>query len=323
MRFRYTFDVKGRIKPQQIVSFDVDGFLFEFYVEREFIRNIRVSFKIADHELPCVINNPEPGIALHINVTSPRIHEVEEIMRQIEGMLSFWGVEAIGIRRPKHEWIAENEEEKKKLKLYNFSVRLEELKDHEIRSVSFDLIARSIIASVKTKQHNVLLSFNKRGRVDNKNENYIEAIYNFYFVIESYYAGGKNKNHAVEKALKNSVEFNENINRVLADQEFKTHLPSELRMKYESQYLKKEVDVIIKELVMMRGFLHHYSTKRKSNWHPDKQHEFRLEAYFLEQLSHNVAFGIMMDQAYDTDVIKQYKELIKKGKNGNGTNNSF
>jgi hypothetical protein len=78
MRFRYTFDVKGRIKPQQIVSFDVDGFLFEFYVEREFIRNIRVSFKIADHELPRVINNPAPGIALHVDV----IKQYKELIKK-------------------------------------------------------------------------------------------------------------------------------------------------------------------------------------------------------------------------------------------------
>lgn len=220
MRCRYTFEIKGRIKPQQICSFEVDDFLFEFDVERGFIRNIRVSFEITDHELPSVINHPQPGITLHVNVTSPRIYEVEEIMRQIEGMLSFWGVESIGIRRPKHEWIAENEEEKEKLQIFNFSVGFQELKDNEIMPVSFDLIARPIIASVKAKQHNVLLSFNKRGRVDVKNQDYIEAIYNFYFVIESYYAGGKNKNYAVEKALKESPEFIENIRSVLGTKNF-------------------------------------------------------------------------------------------------------
>ena len=71
--------------------------MFEFDVERGFIRNIRVSFEITDHELPSVINHPQPGILLHVNVTSPRIYEVEEIMRQIEGMLSFWGVEFMEI----------------------------------------------------------------------------------------------------------------------------------------------------------------------------------------------------------------------------------
>jgi len=316
MRCRYIFDVTGRIKPQQIVPFTVDEFLFEFQIERGFIKKICVSFEITNPELPVVTRNPKPGVALHLNVTSPRIEEVEEIMRQIEGMLSFWGVEEINVRTPKYEWIAENDEEKKKIELHNFSVTTKEIEDHEIPPVSFDLIARPIIASVRDKQHNVLLSFNKRGRVDVINHDYIEAIYNFYFVIESYYAGGKNKNYAVEKEFKASKHLANNINGVLRDPNFIISIPEELREKYKKLYLNKNIDSIIKDLVNLRGYLHHYSTKRKDNWHPDKQHEYKLEAYFLEKISHNVAFGIMMSGASDQDIITQYEDLVKKNENG-------
>lgn len=314
MRCKYTFNVKGRIKPKQPFSFEVDEFLFDFKLKKEFLKEIQISFEILDNELPSVDRNPEHGIVINLNVKKSREFEIEEIMRQTEGMLSLFGVESVDIQNPKCEWIAENEEEQKKLELLNYELTPQEIEDHEIKPISFDLIARPIISAVRSKQHHILLSFNKRGRVDIKDKNYIEAIYNFYFVIESHYADGQNKNRAVEKALKKSDEFTSNIKSVLDNSEFKAFLSPELLKKYTDNYLNKPIEEIIKNIVMLRGFLHHYSTKRKKNWHPDKQNEFELEAYVLRQLSHKVAFEIMNKEIYDEEIIDKYKVVFKKAK---------
>lgn len=312
MRCKYTFKIQGRIKPAQLVPFEVDELRFEFFIEKGFIREIIVSFPISYSDLPTIIQRPKPGVALHINMKSPRLSAIEEIMRSIAGLWSFWGLESIDIHFPKHEWIAENEDEKKRLQLFNWTYGKKELEDHEIPTVSFDLLARPIISAVKTKNHDVILSFYRRGCNDIKNEEYIEAIYDFYFVLESAYANGKNKNYAVEKEFLKSEKLREHIESVRDNQELTRFLKPEDRPKYRTILNGKSVEEIIKFIVKTRGFLHHHTQKRKDIWNPEKQELFKVEAIFFQNLCYIVAFDIFAERTYNAEVIKEYENLIRK-----------
>ncbi len=314
MRCKYTFEIRGRIKPTQLVSFEASGFRFEFYIDKGFIREIIVSFPVSDNDLPTIIQRPKPGVALHINMKSPRLLEIEEIMRSIEGLWSFWGLESIAIHFPKHEWIAENEEEKKKLQLFNFKHSKKEIEDHEIIPTSFDLLARSIISAAKIKNHDVILSFYRRGCNDIKQEEYIEAIYDFYFVLESAYANGKNKNYAVEKEFLKSEKLRKHIESLRDDQELARFLESEEGAKYKGLLNGKSVEELIEFIVNTRGFLHHHTQKRKDIWNPEKQEQFKAEAFFFQHLCYRVAFDIFIEKTYDDEVVKEYENLVHKYK---------
>ncbi|MFQ5713875.1 MAG: hypothetical protein ACE5GU_07580 [Candidatus Scalinduaceae bacterium] len=311
MRCKYIFKVHGRIKPAQSIPFQVSDYLFEFCVEKKFIREIHVSFPVSDRELPSITQNPEPGVAMHINMKSPRLAEVEEIVRSIEGLWAFWGVESIDVHLPKNEWIAESDEEKKKLQLFNFSLEKNELEDHEIRPISFDLLARPIISAVKRKKHDVVLAFYRRGCNDIKKEEYIEAIYDFYFVLESAFAKGKNKNYAVEKEFLKSKDLRKHIESCRDDAELIRTLRPEDRHKYRTLLDGKSIDELIKFIVSIRGFLHHHTEKRHDIWNPEKQGRFKAEAFFLQNLCYKITLDVFMARTYDKEVIQEYEHLVK------------
>lgn len=312
MRCQYTFKICGRIKPAQLVPFEVGAFRFEFFLEKEFIREIMVSFPVADSDLPILIQSPEPNVALHINMKSPRLLEIEEIMRSIEGLWSFWGLESIDIHFPKREWIAENEEDKQKLQLFTFSYSRKELEDHEILPISFNLLALPIISAAKIKNHDVILSFYRRGCNDINQEEYIEAIYDFYFVLESAYANGKNKNYAVEKEFLKSDKLREHIESVRDDQQLGKFLKPEDKAKYRGLLNGKSVEELIQFIVNTRGFLHHHTQKRKDIWNPEKQEQFKAEALFFQYLCYRVSLDIFIERTNDAEVVKEYENLVRK-----------
>jgi hypothetical protein len=309
MRFKYTFEVNGRIKPTQVYSFQVNDFLFEFSMEDDFLREIVVSFPICEYELPLLNEGAQTGTNFHLSITSPRLSEVEEVMRQLEGIISLWGLESINIKHPKYEWLPETDEEKQKLKVFAYSVTKAGIEDHEIPSVPFNLIASAVIASVMHKNHDVLMSFYRHGSREVELDNYIEAIYYFYFIIESYYAEGKNKNYAVKRALLESTEFVNNVKSVVSEK----NLPAKIEKQFQQYYKNKSSEEIIKELVLMRGFLHHYSTKRKDNWHPDKQENYQVHAYFLQKLSLNLVHKILATEHLTPEVYAKYSEMMERG----------
>lgn len=303
MRCKYSFKINGRIKPVHLVSFEVGIYKFEFALEKGFIREIQVSYSMSDSE-PTLIQNPVPGVAMAINIKSPLLREIEEIIRSIEGLWTFWGVESIDTSFPKHEWIAETEEEKQKLQLFGFNEGRKELEDHEISPISFDLLVRPIISAVKTKKHDVILVFYRRGCNDVKQEEFIEAIYDFYFVLESAFANGKNKNYAVKKEFLKSKKLRKYIENTQEEL-----LKSSDRSRYKILLEGKSVDELIKFMVDTRGFLHHHTQKRKDIWNPEKQGRFKTEAFFFQRLCCRIAFDIFTQRTNDDEVIKEYRAL--------------
>lgn len=236
---------------------------------------------------------------------------MENIIRGVEGFWSFWGLESIDVHLPKHEWIAETEG-KKKLQLFNFSYGRKELEDYEIKPVSFDLLARPIIAATKAEKYDVILSFYRRGCNDVTKEQYIEAIYDFYFVLESTFANGKSKNYAVEKEFLKSKQLKAYVEKIFSEGELKRSIPSEVRNKYQKLLEWKPYHEVVKYIVNIRDFLHHHSKKRKDIWHPEKQDRFMLEAYFLQDRCHRITFDVFIKRTYSDKVIKEYKKIIKR-----------
>lgn len=317
MRCKYIFDVQGRMKPQDLKAFEVDDLRFEFTLnEKQFISEISVSERIEKSCFPTLQKPSNNGYSWVIDFKSPRLEEIKEVVKQIEGMFSFWGIDSISIDTPRYEWIPENETEIQDLPLYSFSKKTEGVPDEEIYPISFELIAKPIIVAVKNKQSNVLYSFYRRGRVDLiKGEN-IAAIYNYYFIIESHYAAGKYKKTEVKNNLLKSASFLENIENVLNDKFFLESIPERLKSLYKEKYLSKSHGELIEYIVNLRGFLHHFSTKRKENWHPDKQDEFRLEAIFLSKLTYNLLFSEMSQKLNNDEVVTKYQQMMEMIMNG-------
>lgn len=244
-----------------------------------------------------------------IKIVHPRWEELVTIIRQIQGMWSLWGCESIDISGHKIKWLPESEEEKQLIQLNDFQVGKHEYKPEEIDFIGFDLLARPVITAVKDKNHDVVLSFFRRGTNDIKRDEYIEAFYDFYFMLESHYGNGKTKNTAIERELISSELLEGYINKIVKNPNYVYTLPTELRAKFNKEYSVTTVE-FIKKIVKLRGFLHHHNTKRKNGWDPGKQIAYKLEAFMLQSICINVGMEILDKSVFSERIINEYKNLF-------------
>jgi hypothetical protein len=81
---------------------------------------------------------------------------------------------------------------------------LEPLSAKPAYPLPFDLLARAILASDAATDIEVPLNFFRRGLLDVYDGAYIEAIYDFFFVLETCFGGGKYKKAQVLTAFQAS-----------------------------------------------------------------------------------------------------------------------
>ncbi len=80
-----------------------------------------------------------------------------------------------------------------------------------------------------------------------------------------------------------------------------------LKQEYESKYKDKSPENIIDQIIELRGFLHHHTSKRKGIWHPENQDKYKLDALFIQLISYNVAFRLSEACVFDEEVIRTYQ----------------
>lgn len=179
--------------------------MVEFVPDAGRVTHIEVTVPIPREEWPRVTPNPNPGVKLHIETNAYRLPWIQRELRSLQGLLSVFGFDSIELDQPSIQWIPETQDEAEVLKLGAFSIKRSPLPDHEIRPVSFDLVARAVMASDAAMEIDIPLNFFRRGMLDLRDRQFIEAFYNFFFVVEHLYAEGKFHKAAVVDAFKRSA----------------------------------------------------------------------------------------------------------------------
>jgi len=187
--------------------------------------------------------------------------ELRSDFQYIESTLSFWGnLKRIHWDEPKREWIPETEEEKSKLKVY--AVSLSRRYPDPPTKLGREEFIRTIRNKSRFDSLTTLRSFYREGKNFFGQFRYIDAFYNFYFIIEDLFGGGKTKNKQIEENFKSSTELKKTIVWVMDTQinTHKKHHKDISRLLLEKN-LQNTPDGIIRLLIRMRGQLHHYTSK--------------------------------------------------------------
>lgn len=189
------------------------------------------------------------------------VNDLKSDFQYIESTLSFGGnLRRIYWDEAKQEWIPETEEERSKLKVFALSL------NRRYPDVPVTLTNKDFVQIIRDKSKydclTTLKSFYKEGDFFFRQFKYVNAFYNFYFIIEDLFGGGKTKNRQIEESFKSSVELKETIKWVM-DTQINTH---ERHSKNISNLLREgnmqnTTDDIIKLLIRIRGRLHHYTSK--------------------------------------------------------------
>ena len=220
------------------------------------------------------IQNPEefyselsPGkedSKLTINIKSGIgvVDELKSDFQYLESSIAFMGsYTKIRWENPIQEWIPETEEEKSKLKI----IKLEHKKIGYPQSALIlpeNDFKEMILDKPKYDSLTILQAFYNDSNNFYNDFKYINAFYNYYFVIEDIYGGNNTQNRLIKKSFKNSTDLKNNIKWVI-DTRIKPHKKhnNNITNFLKDMNLTDTVDDIIDFLIDTRGRLHHFSRK--------------------------------------------------------------
>lgn len=304
------FPVGGTLRVKQARPVTVRHVTYEVVTDTNLVvTHIRATVSVADpNRWPTI----EPGPPIKILPRLPmEFPFIQMELRAAGGLLSFWGAENIELQKIEVEWIPENDEEKKALHLFKFTYSKSQVDPLKRPPVSFSIIARALIAAEDAYDDEVPLSFYRHGLSDLLKENYIEAIYDFYFALEHLFGGGKTQNRGVCEEFKKSERLTAAINQFLTESDPTLSMKPGLGKKVEAFKLEhKEPGAVCEFLVSLRGKLHHRNAKRRSLWHPDQQAQFEMEAGVLESIVCRVVFPMIWSYLESEKVTKTFRQIF-------------
>lgn len=316
MKCKYKYRINGKIKPSIVAPIPSKDAIFEFEVNENGVATYITVTVQADDESnwPTVKATPDSNVKYHIKIGCiPQIRFIQMELRVIEGLLALWGVHSIDINNPEIVWIPENAEEKRRLPINNYKTGKTTIEDKNVNATPFDIIARSIIGASKGFDDDFALSFYRRGQIDIDEERYIEAIYDFYFLLESILGNGKFQKKQVSEEFKKSSKLIDAIKSTLEEPGDIILSNLILKNEFDKKYKDKSPEEIIDQLIDLRGFLHHHTSKRKEIWHPENQSKFEIDARIFQLICYEIAFDLSTKCVFDPEVTCKYEEIYLNG----------
>jgi hypothetical protein len=308
MKCKYSFPIKADVRFPTGIKFKLkEGVLSEFAVTfSDFPENF----------IPSIVPHKEGEVKASISLPcGPFWNDLVSDIRTIEGALCMWGVTEISVDCCKIEWIPETESEKERIQIYSFSMTREENPPENL-TMGVDLFVRSVLAVADLRESETLMNFYRRGKLDVLEERYIEAIYDFYFFLETLFADGKFREDDVVRNFSMSKELLKAIDGVRRDIDPRIRSEPNLLKEFGEKYLKKSSDEIIKHIVILRGFLHHHTQKRKGIWHPSNQKEYKLDALTLHGICHDIVSDRTIGVLFKAERVEEFLKTEVRSSDG-------
>jgi hypothetical protein len=312
MKCRYRFPVHGRLRLPVNLPVPARGWVFEFETDAGIITSVQVTVPLPRRtDWPLIERDPAPGVKATIQPRTPHLPFIQRELRALQGLLALFGLHSIELEYPEVQWLPESEEERAQLHIFSYKITVEDVPDDAVLPVRFDVLARSIIAADAATDIEIPLNFFRKGMLDVYERNYIEGIYDFYFILETLFGEGKFKTAAVSAAFLSSSQLRSCVQRGITDPGPMIMLDARIRASFEQTYGKMSVDNAIEKMIELRGYLHHHTSKRRGIWNPEDQHRYEVDALFFQTVTYNVIFAIAEPYLYSEDVVRAYEDLVK------------
>lgn len=309
MIVKFTFGVQSDIRLDDCWPITVGDTTFEVNTRDDgTITSISTSIKENNEQhWPSIIKNDEQ-YALSVNAGhQPHLKFIIDDLVVIQGMLSVYRHIRIDLTSHSIEWIAENDEERRKLQLTQFSSKSMR---GNAPPLPFDLVARSVLSHDHFRDFQIPLSFYRKAITDIDNKQYINSFYNLFFFLECLYAKGKSDKKQMRDEFMKSDELLNAINLASAEyQAINNETSSEI---FKLITKKATVAELLWHLIGRRGFLHHHNIFRKDIWHPEFQDEWEADTRFCQIVCYNIAFHRMGDHFFSKELERSYFDMSTK-----------
>jgi hypothetical protein len=310
----YTFPVKGTLRTRGTHPVPLGSHIVSFLTsdsDRVTAVSVRVKIDNPAHWPKAVPTNSGPG-KWHLDVPSPGWDDLRDRLRVLEGLLTSYGLDEICIDGMSKEWIPETAEEKESLGVTKIQVSNSARPDTEFPLVGFAVMARSVMAVDDVRDLDVALSFFRRGRLDMLSERYIEAYYDYFFVLETLYGSGKARKDALAAEFAASPLLVEVTRKVMHGESlarFIAERPASIQ-RINEKYVRATPAEVLASLIETRGFLHHHSAKRPNSWHPEKQAQFECDAIIIEEIALQLLFRRTAPYIFSKEAEDRYRDFL-------------
>ena len=309
MKCVYRITVKGELRLLEKRPLNIRGFIYEFETEADgSVSHVKVTTSLNKEEWPQFVPAAAPGEVHALTFKNPQEMFMKIDLQSLETVLSIYGSPKIDLNTVEVKWIPENELEKSALRVTEFKRWIDD--PFPVPPTPFDVIVRSIIASIELQNVSLPLSFYRQGSIAYAEQRYIEAIYQFYFLFETLFGNGKTRNRAIKAEFKQSALFRSAVEYFLttAPDEFPSpKLAADLRNKFGTF----NCDSLIDHIVDLRGFLHHHTSRRRNIWHPLRQIEYSLEALMFAQIALRIVVKLVFEHLENPQVMDQYYKIAR------------
>lgn len=293
MKLSLECKVESMIIIHKTIEIENEEKLYVFYPNKEgFLSKLKIISPVSYPEKFYSTITPTPNSK---SVAHFDIKEDEELMdsirkefQELESDLSFTSggsLKKIHWDNLKSELICETEEEKKKANIIGVKV---EKNKYPVPIIKMDESTLRSIVTSKADYTPLIIpkAFFREGLNDFHSFRYINAFYNFYFILEGLYGNGKSKNKAVEWEFKKSKDFCEfvewSINNIKNSPRHLNKITQMLKQRNKSL----NVEGIIHLLAKTRGALHHFvNIPHKIQGTPFNHKEFESIAWITMGLA--------------------------------------
>jgi len=247
---------------------------------------IRVKIEKPDSIISKFAPSNTPGVKhnLTIKLDEGVTDEITELLQYLEANLSFLGnLKKIYWEEPKLTFIPENDEDRINVNVMSFAVHNKYPDVEKILTID---AFRNIVSDKKKYEFlTIVESFFREGLREFISFRYINAFYNFYFIIEDLYGKGKTKNYEIEEEFKKNETFREFVEWMITSWISGRHKINIEKFLLE-EHKSYNVDGLIELIVKVRGNLHHFSSKSsKHKGTPLNNKDFKSMAFLLLGLS--------------------------------------
>ncbi len=290
MRYALRADIEGKLKIGTYLLVGPDGLSYELHTDEQgWLTHVRVGARVVPAEFAASVV-PEPA-GNHVRVEikhNPKIKaQLLKALQALESELSFaaqGALQRLRWDRVTEERIPETDEERSLVSVPEVGLA----SDYPPREVSLspEEIRTAIEDGCFFPELTLPKAFLREGMNEFSNFRYIQAFYNFFFVIEGFYSQGKSAEKEVLKAFASSPELTHvtewAFDQSCQDERHKANLLGHL----QEEHCQQNPAGIQKMILRARGRLHHFpGSGRRRGVTPFSQAEFESVSWLLMRIA--------------------------------------
>jgi hypothetical protein len=284
--------VKSNLRLDVGLRFTCDDFQFRLTQENGRLTKIIVTTPDAEIPLDWFMTLDQ---TLYTQPPDPFFEKVQGWLRVIRGSLGLVGVADIALDECLREFLPSTMDQNLKMRIK--SMRYERFKYDQLPLGNhiLDNVVHCVLSYEAIGEYEIPLEFQRRGWNDLSRGQYIDAIANFFFVLEYLFGRGQHRTAQLVANFQASPQVIEGLakaRRQLSEQLQGAN--ADAQKLFEDKYRDTTDEQVITTIVDLRGLLHHQAVKRPT-WHPALQKEFAIDAHFLGAVSQHVLMKLVTE----------------------------